>query len=215
VAICWLDVLLFFSFVFIGMALWSGAERFVSWKHRHEKPLIETYQQSSDVPRHQAELAIAQDQLKTLQSKLFELRTEASRLSVELKERRKISKSEQDRAAPSDREQRLKLATTNAMVLSLENDVPRAMQRIVTTAGAAANAKNSADVAFLKALEAFDMNNRKAVFWIGLASWIVLMILTWIACGMLKKRIGRGSSAAVLVPGAIVFAAVCLYHFVR
>jgi hypothetical protein len=83
-AICWLDVFLLIGTLFVGLILWGCAGRSITWRHRLEIPQKETFEQTAQFPLRNAELAMAQDDLKATQAKLFEQQMEATRLAARI-----------------------------------------------------------------------------------------------------------------------------------
>jgi hypothetical protein len=195
--------------------LWATADLFVAWDSRHSKPLKERFEQAANVPLRQTELSIALDNLKALQTKLFEQRTEADRLVAELEEKRKQSPKEREKGIAAEREQRLKMATAKVMIRSLNAETPGGMQRVADLTATTFEARRSAEIAFSDALDKFEMSNKVRVFALGLISSTVVALLIWLVCRSFHKAIGRGSTAFVFVPGFLFLTAMCLYHFVK
>jgi hypothetical protein len=155
---------------------------------------------------------MAQEELKTLQNKLFELRMEATRLAAELELRLRNPRA--GLLAPQ-REQRIKLLTTQAMVRAFEAEAPGRMQQVARAATATFLARRSAELAFDKAVSAFEFANKMRVLAIGFACWAILAMATWIVCRALRKRLGHGSASHVLLPGSVLMALACIYYVAK
>ncbi len=201
-AVCWLDILLFAIFVTAGLWLWSGADRFVNEERRERKPVGETYEHQANVPFLQAGFAMAQEELKMLQNKIFELRMEATRVAAEIE-------------LSPQHEQRIKLQTTQTIVRAHEAQVPEKMQQVAKAANATFLAKHSAELAYHKAISAFEFANKMRVLAIGFGCWAILALATWLVCGALCKRLGHGSASHVLLPGSVLMALASLYYVVK
>jgi hypothetical protein len=201
-AVCWLDILVFAIFATAGLWLWSGADRFVNEEHRDRKPVEEVYQHQANVPFLQAGFTMAQEELKALQSKLFDLRMEATRLAAEIE-------------LSPQREQRIKLQTTQTIVRAYEAEVPGKMQEVAKAANATFLAKRSAELAYHKAISAFEFANKMRVLAIGFVCWAILALVTWLVCGALRKRLGHGSASHVLLPGSVLMVLTCIYYVVK
>jgi len=211
-AVCWLDVLVFAIFVTAGLWLWSAADRFVNEELRERKPVKEAYEHQANVPYLQAGFTMAQEELKILQNKLFDLRMEAKRLAAELDLR--VGNPRAKLLSPYG-DQRIKLLTTQTMVHAYEAEVPEKMQQVARAATATFLAKRSAEIAHDKALSEFEFANKMRVLVIGFVCWAILALAAWLVCGALRKRFGHGSASYVLLPGSVLAALACIYYFAK
>jgi hypothetical protein len=211
-AVCWLDVFIFVIFVTAGLWLWSVADRFVSEERRELKPVIEAYEHQANVPFLQVGFTMAQEELKMLQNRLFELRMEATRLAADLDLR--VGNPRAKLLSPQH-EQRIKLLTTQTMVRAYEAEVPEKAQQVARAATVTFQAKRSAEFAYHKATKEFEFENKMWVLPIGFACWTILALSTWLLCGTLRKHLGHGSTSHVLLPGSVLMALACIYYVVR
>jgi hypothetical protein len=112
-AVCWLDVLIFALFITTAMWSWSTVDHLVNEERRDLKPVKEGYEHQANVPFLQARFTMAQEELKLLDDKLFELRLEATRLRDEFKLQLPNPRA---RLLSQAREQQIKLLTTETLV---------------------------------------------------------------------------------------------------
>jgi hypothetical protein len=210
-AVCWLDVLLFAIFVTASLALWTALDRRVTEQHRELKPAKEDFEHRQKVPTLQTALAMAQDELKTLNSKLVELRMEETRLAADLlpTARRPLV-----RLLSPQREQRIKLLKTQAMARAYEAQIPKEMRQLATAASAVFQAKHSAEIDYNKALKDFRFANKIRVLKIVSLDWVILALSIWVLCGVLRRWLGHGRTLHVLVPGMLIMATALIYYFV-
>src|SRR5262249_1810923 len=148
---------------------------------RELKPLKEAHEHQAKVPLLQTALTLAQDDLKTLQSKLSELRMEAIRLSAEFKLR--VRNQRQRLLSPQRKQQpehRIKLSTIQRIVREYEAEAPKRIQQVARAASAAFEAKRSAEIAYDKAERAFEFKSKMCTLRIVLALWSILFFATWI-----------------------------------
>ena len=120
-AVCWLDVFVFAIFITAGLWSLSTADLLVNEQRRKLTPVKEAFEHRANVPFLQAGFTMAQDELKMLQSKLFDLRMEATRLAADLDLR---APNPRVRLLSQQREQRIKLKTTQTIVRAYEAEVP-------------------------------------------------------------------------------------------
>ncbi len=120
-AVCWLDVLIFALFITTAMWSWSTVDHLVNEERRDLKPVKEGYEHQANVPFLQARFTMAQEELKLLDDKLFELRLEATRLRDEFKLQLPNPRA---RLLSQAREQQIKLLTTETLVGVYEAEVP-------------------------------------------------------------------------------------------
>jgi len=208
-AVCWLDVLVFAIMVTAGLGLLSVADRVRNYEQRELKPVKEAFEQQENVPFLQTRLAMAQDELKTLQNKLFELNMEAKRLAAEFNLRAPNLRAEV--LAPQN-EQRIKLLTTQALVVAYEAEMPGKMQQVKVAANDTFHAKRRAELAYDEAERAFTYANKWYVLRIGVVGWVVLALATWVACRILRTRLGHGNASHVLWPGSVLMAFAFIYY---
>ncbi len=217
-AICWLDVFLLIGTLFVGLILWGFAGRYITWRHRLEIPQKETYEQMAQFPLRNAELAMAQDDLKATQAKLFEQQMEAARLAARI-QAAKASPPAINRKGvnPSDlsRDDRVALAIANAMIQELDANKPAKLQRVVAAGKSAFASHHQAEIAFMQAAEEFELRKRIETVFLGTASWALLFLILWFVCGALHRKIGKGRRPVVLLPALLVFLLVCTFEFLR
>jgi hypothetical protein len=211
-AVCWLDVFVFAIFVTVSLWSLSAADLFVNEQRRELTPVKETFEHEKKVPLLQAGSTMAQDELKMLQNKLFDLRMEAMRLAADLKLR---ARNPRVRLLSPQREQRIKLETTQTMVRAYETQVPEKMQQVATTAAATFAAKHSAELAYDKQISAFKFANKMRVLALVASCWAILSIITGLVCSALRDRFGHGSALHVWLPGSLLMALACIYYVVK
>jgi hypothetical protein len=211
-AVCWLDVLIFALFITTAMWSWSTVDHLVNEERRDLKPVKEGYEHQANVPFLQARFTMAQEELKLLDDKLFELRLEATRLRDEFKLQLPNPRA---RLLSQAREQQIKLLTTETLVGVYEAEVPGKIQQAATAATAIFFAKRSAELEYAKAKREFDRANKERGLAIGFACWAILALATWSVCTALHKRLGYGSALHVLLPASIVMVLASIYYVVR
>jgi len=211
-AVCWLDVLLFTIFVVVALGLWGITERAVNKQSLEQKPVKETYELLANVPLRQAGLTAAQDELKVLQSKLSELRLDATRLATELDIR---WRRPQTKLLPTYREQRAKLLVTETLVPAYEAQLPQKQKQLADAANAALVAKRTAELTFEKAAQDFEFATKGRVLMFGLAISAILALVIGIICAALRKRLGHGSPMHVLLPGGALIVLASIYYIAK
>jgi hypothetical protein len=217
-AICWLDVFLLSGTLLLGLILWALAGRYITWRHRLEVPQKESYEQTAQLPKRNAELSMAQDDLKASQTKLFEQEMEASRLTAriqEIKTSPPAANGNTANATDPTRDDRVALAIANAMVQDLKKGKPAKLQRVADTARSAFDSRHEAEMAYTQAMEHFELRKRFQTVLLGTASWALLFLVSWFVCGVLHRKVGRGRRPVVLLPALLVFLLVCAFEFLR
>jgi hypothetical protein len=211
-AVCWLDVFVFAIFVTVGLWLLSAVDFFVSEQRREHTPVKEAVEHRAGVPFLQAGSIMAVDELKMLQSKLFDLRMEATRLATDLKMR---ARNPRVRLLSPQREQRIKLKTTLAMVRDYDAEVPARKRVVASTAAATFAARHSAELDHDKETRAYTRETKMLVLGLAAVGWVVLALLTWPFCAMLRRKLGHGSTAHVLLPGGVLMLFAFIYYGVK
>jgi len=214
-AICWLDVLLLLCLLTIGLSLWTGSGRIIHWRHRLEIPQKEVSERASGLPLRSAELAMAQDDLKAAQAKLFEQRMEATRLDARIKARNPSRSPIKPKEADPSQEDRLALASANAIVRDLDSAMPAKLQRVMSADAGVFEARRQAETAFTKARESFELRKKFKIVAVAIVCWLILFVVMWFVCGVLHRKVGKGRKPIVLLPAALVFALVCAFEFLR
>jgi hypothetical protein len=210
-AVCGLDVLLFAIFVTASLALWTFLDRRVTEHLRELRPVKEDFEHRQKLPILQTALAMAQDELKTLNGKLVELRMEETRLAADLLPPARRARV---RLLSLQREQRIKLLKTQAMARAYEAQIPKKMQQLATAASAVFQAKHSAEIDYNKALKDFRYANKIRVIEIVSLGWVILALSMWILCGVLRRWLGHGRTLHVLMPGMLIMATALIYYLV-
>jgi hypothetical protein len=211
-AVCWLDVLVFATFVTACLWWLSAADVLVNEQRRELTPVKEAFEHRANVPFLQAGSTMAQDELKTLQNKLFDLRMEAMRLAADLEQR---APNPRVRLLSPQREQRIKLRATQTMVRAYETEVPGKMQQVAKSAAATFAARRSAELDYDKETRAFQRANKMWVLAIWVAGYAILALITWSVCVVLRKNLGHGSALHVLMPAGVLMALACIYYVVK
>jgi hypothetical protein len=211
-AVCWLDVLIFVIFVTLCLWWWSLADRLITDEYRPLEPVKETYEHQARVPYLLAGFTTAQEELKLLQSKLFELRTEAMRLAVEISI---LGQNPRAKLLSSQRERQMKLQATQTMLGKYEAEMPGKMNQVAKAATDLFSAKRSAELAHDKAVKAFGFVSKIRGLLVGVIGWVILALVTGGACIMLRKFFGHGHALHVLLPGGVLVALSCIYYVVK
>ncbi len=199
-AVCWLDVFVFAVFVTASLSALSISDRIVTDQRRVQKPVKEHFEFIKKVPALQADFNMEQDELKTLLSKLVELRMEARRLAA-------------DPTPPSDQAVTLKAAETR--VREYADEVTQKVKQVEDAATATYSAKRAAGLAYDEAVSAFEWAIKLRAVTFALVVWAILALATWVACGALRKWLGHGSALHVLLPGSAIHLLACIFYALK
>jgi hypothetical protein len=211
-AICWLDVLVFAIVLTLGFSLWSFADRVMreAEANKEAKPVQETYEYERHVSVLQAELAMAQDDLKALDGKLIDTKTQVMRLRADLLPRPHNPRA---KLLSPQRGKRIELLKAEHLARAYEAELPAKIKQIDSITHAAFQAKHSAELAYDKATKAFESAIRGKVLAIVGIGWLALILATCAACSLLRRGLGHGRASHVLVPGTTLMVMASLYYW--
>ena len=206
-AICWLDVLVFSTVLTLAFSLWSFADRMMREAdfYKEAKPVVETYENERHVPFLQAELAMAQDEIKALDGKLLDTKMQIMRLKAD----RMLLHHPRARLLS----ERVELLKAQHLVKAYEAELPAKLKQVEIQTHAVLQAKHSAELAYDSATKAFEFAIRGRVLTFVVIGWLVLMLVTYVSCRLLRKGLGHGRPSHVLVPGTTLMAMASLYYW--
>ena len=211
-AVCWLDVLIFTAFITISLAFWAIADHYVAEQTRDLKPIKEDFDYKWKVPALQARLAMAQDELKTLNGKLVGLKMDIARIAPTLSP---PSKRPRVRLLSPQRAEYLQVLKAQVLIRAIEVQIPKEIDQLSTAAHELSHAKHAAELEFEKTLKSFRIANKIRVAKIVAAAWALLAIVTCTICHVLRSRFGHGSISHVLIPGVLVMLAALSYYLIK
>jgi hypothetical protein len=101
------------------------------------------------------------------------------------------------------------------MIRELDANKPAKLQRVVAAVKSAFSSHRQAEIAFMKAMEEFDLRKKTETVLLGAASWALLFLISWFVCGALHQKVGKGRRPVVLLPALLVFLLVCGFEFLK
>jgi hypothetical protein len=215
IAVRWLDVVLAFLVICLGLSFWSGADRFTAWSRRDDKPVKESFEYANSVQLRRFELANVQKALDTVQAKLAEKTLEQTLLATEIAAAGKTSATKTSPPGGSRSQQQLTLSSVAAAVRALDAAWAQTSKQLVTADHVAFEADHAAEIAFSKEADRFELTNNLRIITLGVVSWIVLIVLSWIVSSLISGTTDQYKLFFLVVVSLPLLAALCIYQLLR